>query len=206
MQSPAVAQTSRRLLLAVSCLLPLARHAQAQPAPADASNFITGFAKELTGIVNGPTANDQKKAALQPIVERNVDVAKVARFCLGRFWASASPAQQAEYTKTFHQVLLNEVAGHIGEYQGVSITVTGAHPQGDNMLVSTIINRPNTPPANVQWVVENKDGTPLIIDLVAEGTSLRLTQRSDYASYLNHHDNNIATFITALQQQVAAGN
>jgi phospholipid transport system substrate-binding protein len=58
----------------------------------------------------------------------------------------------------------------------------------------------------VQWVVENKDGTPLIIDLVAEGTSLRLTQRSDYASYLNHHDNNIATFITALQQQVAAGN
>ncbi len=39
--------------------------------------------------------------------------------------------------------------------------------------------------------------------MVAEGTSLRLTQRSDYASYLSRNNNNIDALITAMQQQVA---
>ena len=40
--------------------------------------------------------------------------------------------------------------------------------------------------------------------MVAEGTSLRLTQRSDYSSYLNHNGNNIDSLIGAMRRQIAA--
>jgi phospholipid transport system substrate-binding protein len=40
--------------------------------------------------------------------------------------------------------------------------------------------------------------------VVAEGTSLRLTQRSDYSSYLSHNGNNVDTLISAMRRQVAA--
>ncbi len=168
-----------------------------------ASSFVNSFARQLVDIVNGPQSAAQKKAALGPVIDSNVDVAKIARFCLGRFWARATPEQQAQYTTLFHQVLLNNISGHLGEYRGVTYSMQGETPQGADTLVSTVINRPNAPAANVQWVVETSGGAPKVVDLVAEGTSLRLTQRSDYASYLGQHGGDVSALLTALQRQLS---
>jgi len=194
---------SRRTVLTGAAALVLAgitglRPAMAQQAQADA--FVKAFANQLVAVVNGPGSSASKQQALAPLIENSVDVAAIARFCLGRYWNTATPAQQATYTQLFHQVLLNNISGHLGEYQGVTYTMTGSHPQGDDTLVGTVINRPNAPPANVQWVVRN--GTPKILDVVAEGTSLRLTQRQDYSSYLSRHGGSIDALLAALKRQL----
>jgi phospholipid transport system substrate-binding protein len=200
---------TRRTLLAASAafaVVALVRvpRALAAASASQASAFVNGFATQLIQIVNGPEPAAQKKAALGPVIDENVDVAKIARFCLGRFWSSASPAQQSEYTQIFHQVLLNSISGHLGDYKGVTYTLTSDRQQGADELVGTIINRPNSPAANVQWVVDSSTGSPKIVDVVAEGTSLRLTQRSDYASYLERHGNDIGALLQALHRQLAA--
>ncbi len=51
-------------------------------------------------------------------------------------------------------------------------------------------------------MISDAGSGPKIVDVVAEGTSLRLTQRSDYASYLSHNNNDIDKLISAMQQQV----
>jgi phospholipid transport system substrate-binding protein len=78
-------------------------------------------------------------------------------------------------------------------------------PDGENTKVDTVVTRPNNPPTNVQWIISNPGSNPKIVDVVAEGTSLRLTQRSDYASYLSHNNNNIDALIGAMQQQAEQG-
>jgi phospholipid transport system substrate-binding protein len=191
--------------LAMLCTLGMtigARPAFAQASGAD--GFVRSFADQLLVIVNGTGGAQAKRAALQPVIDQNVDVPTIARFCLGRFWSTATPAQQATYTQLFHQVLLNNITGHLGEYRGVKFTMTSSHAQGDDMLVGTVISRPEQPDANVQWVVSTRTGSPKVIDVVAEGTSLRLTQRQDYASYLVHHGSNIDMLIAALQRQLNA--
>ena len=67
---------------------------------------------------------------------------------------------------------------------------------------ASIVQRPVNSPTNVDWVISNPAATPKIIDVVAEGTSMRLTQRSDYASYLAHNNNDINSLISAMRQQV----
>jgi phospholipid transport system substrate-binding protein len=200
--------TRRSLLAASAAVFALAMtrlpYARAAASASQASAFVNRFASELTNIVNGPQGAAEKRAALGPVIDTNVDVPKIARFCLGRFWSTVSPAQQAEYTQIFHQVLLNNISGHLGDYKGVSYTLTSDHPQGADELVGTIINRPNSPPANVEWVVDSSSGVPKIVDVVAEGTSLRLTTRSDYASYLERHGNDIGQLLAALHRQLAA--
>jgi phospholipid transport system substrate-binding protein len=176
------------------------RPAMAQAGGADA--FVKGFADSLVAVVNGPGSASAKQQALAPLIDNSVDVAAIAKFCLGRFWSTATPAQQQIYTQLFHQVLLNNISGHLGEYQGVTFTMTGSHAQGDDALVGTTINRPNAPAANVQWVVRSSGGAPKVLDVVAEGTSLRLTQRQDYASYLSRHGENIDALIAALKRQL----
>lgn len=199
---------NRRRLLGFAASLCLAASAGAVLAPspamaqsAPAETFVKHFADELVAIVNGPNASKQ---ALQPVIDQNVDIPVIARFCMGRAWNSATPAQQQAYTQLFHQVMLNNISGHLGEYRGVKFTLTGSRAQGSDYLVSTVINRPNQPDANVQWVVSTSSGAPKVIDVVAEGTSLRLTQRQDYASYLSRHNNNIDQLIAALKRQLSA--
>ena len=84
-----------------------------------------------------------------------VDVDGVARFCLGRFWRTASPQQQQNYMTLFHQVLVNNITSKLGEYRGVHFTMGRAQQRDDNAVVSTVVERPNNPPTNVDWIVSN---------------------------------------------------
>jgi phospholipid transport system substrate-binding protein len=169
---------------------------------AGAETFLRSFADQLVAIVNGPGDIATKRGALQPVVDRDVDVATIARFCLGRAWAGASPSQQQKFVAVYRQVLMRDISGHLGDYQGVTYSIGGSRAQGDNVVVQTTINRPNVPPADVGWVI-SAGSAPKVLDVVAEGTSLRLQQRDDYASYLRRHGNNVDALISALQAQLA---
>jgi phospholipid transport system substrate-binding protein len=194
------------LLLAGIALTPVLRRpvrsAVAQPLSARASDFVKGIGDKLVAVVNGPESEREKRAKLAAIIDGAVDVDGVARFCLGRFWRSASAEQQQRYTALFHQVLLNNITAKLGDYRGVRFTMGRSQQRDENAVVSTVVERPNNPPTNVDWVISNSASDPKIIDVVAEGTSLRLTQRQDYASYLSHNNNDIDALINAMRQQV----
>ena len=181
---------------------PYAAFAQGGSA-AEATAFVTKLGNELIGIVNAPGPYDEKKRRLRPLIESAVDVEGIARFCLGRFWRTATPQQQQEYTRVFHDVLLNNVGSKLGEFQGVTFSLTQTTQREGETLVGTLITRPNQKPNNVQWVVEPVSGQPKIMDVIAEGTSLRLTQRSDYAAYLSRNNSDVGALIKAMNQQVA---
>ena len=136
---------------------------------------------------------------MRPLIEKAVDVDGIARFCLGRFWRTATPEQQQRYMQLFHDVLINNITSKLGEYQGVTFTPTPTHAaRGRRPRSAPSITRPNQQPNNVQWVVSRPAGSRKIIDVVAEGTSLRLTQRSDYAAFLSRNNNDVEALIDAM--------
>jgi phospholipid transport system substrate-binding protein len=180
-----------------------ARPAHAQSALQHATSFIKSVGDQLVAVVNSSQPDAQKRSQLTQIIDGAVDVDAVAKFCLGRFWRSASSQQQQNYTTLFHQVLVNNITSKLGEYRGVSFVMGKAQMRDEDAVVSTVVNRPNNPPTNVDWIVTHPASTPKIIDVVAEGTSLRLTQRQDYASYLSHNNDSIDALINAMRQQVA---
>jgi len=72
------------------------------------------------------------------------------------------------------------------------------------VLVNTVIERPNSAPYSLDWRVADVGGQPKIVDLIAEGTSLRLTQRSEYSAVIQRSGNSIGALLTAMQGQIAA--
>lgn len=199
---------TRRLLLSTAAALAgLLLSAPVQELRADpvdsgqAVAFVQQTGSALIAAIEGAAPLAEKQAHLQGIIDRTVDVDGVGRFCLGRFWRTATPEQQRTYLDLFHRVLMRNITSRVGEYQGVRFQVGRAESRDDATQVSTVVTRPNNPPATVIWVVANIGGSPRIIDVLAEGTSLRLTQRSDYASYLARNGNNVDALIAALRQQ-----
>jgi phospholipid transport system substrate-binding protein len=195
----------RRSLLtfvAATAALSAARPARAQ-ATEKAAAFIKSTGDKIVGVVNGPGSPTSKRAAMTQIVDSYVDVDEIGRFCLGRYWRQATPEQQKQYLRLFREVLVTNITAKVGEYQGVRFTMGRSRMEDEDVVVSTVVERPNNPPTNVDWVVSNPSSNPKIVDVKAEGTSLRLTQRHDYASYLQHNNNNIDALITAMRNQVS---
>ena len=193
----------RRLLItlaAASAMVPLSVHAQTTE---KASAFVKSTGDRLVAVVNGPGSAPTKRAAMTKILDADVDVDGIGKFCLGRFWRLATSEQQKQYLTLFHEVLVTNITSKLGEYQGVTFTMGRSKPQDDQAVVSTTVVRPNNPPTAVDWIIANPSSDPKIIDVVAEGTSLRLTQRQDYASYLAHNNNNVDALIAAMKNQIA---
>ena len=191
------------LAMAFATLVPFAARAD----DADqAEKFIDKLLKDLSAVVNGGKPVDAQKAAMRQIVFDAVDVDGIARFCLGRFWRTATPQQQKDYTEIFRNVMVSNITGKVGEYQGVSFAMGKAQARAEEIAVASIVNRPGNAPNKVDWLVAIAGGKPKVIDVIAEGTSLRLTQRSDYGAFLARNNNDVQALIDALKKQALAAN
>lgn len=197
------AMLNRRFLL----LAPAATLLTGGTARADASDaaqaLVEKLSRELIGVVNGSGSGPDKQSALEKLIDRDVDIQAVARFCLGRFWRSATPDQLKAYGDLFRAVLVKNITSKVGEYQGVTMTVGKAQAREEDVLVGSVVTRPNNAPNRVDWVVSAAGGAPRIIDVIAEGTSLRLTQRSDYSAFLARNNNDVQALIDAMRKQAA---
>ena len=188
------------LILGTATLASLSSRAWAQ----DATGFVVNLGNQLTAIVNGPGSYEEKKRRLAPLVEQAVDIDGIAQFCLGIYWRRATPQQQGEFKRLFHAVLLNNIAGKLGQFQGVTFRPTTTTQRDGDSLVGTVIQRPNQQANNVQWVVTSASGQPKIADVVAEGVSLRLTQRNDYSAFLTRNNSSVDALLSAMREQAKA--
>lgn len=200
--------TRRHLIACLAGAVPIAAFVALAPGAraddlSDARAMIQQTGDKLLAVVNSSAGHAQKQTQLQQLVFQNVDVDGVARFVLGRFWRQATPQQQQEYMQTFRQLLVYAVTGQASTFQGASFGVVNAEQQPVGIVVNTTVSVPGKPQSNVQWVVAMVDGQPKIIDIIAEGTSLRLTERNDYAGVISQHGGQIQPLINAMKQQLA---
>lgn len=202
--------TRRHLIggLAVLLSVPSRPGAAEDDALAQAAQFIRDSGNRLAALAHDNPTAEEKQRRLQAFLDDVVDVDGVARFCLGRFWRSATPAQQQDYLRLFRQVLANSVAARVNDYPQGQMQVTISPPlrNGSAIEVPTVVARgAGGTPARVTWILGTDTGRLRIIDIVAEGMSLRLTQRSDYTAFLGRNDNDLPALLRALRQQLGPG-
>ncbi len=169
-----------------------------------AAPFIERTGRELGALIAANPDPATRRAQLAPFLERVVDQDRLARFCLGRYWPQATAAQQAEYLALFRATLATNVAGRLASATSELAQVQTGRPerQGDEITVPTTVTRPNNKPNRVVWVVVPSGSAFRLVDVVAEGISLRITQRSDYAAFLQRNGGSIEALLAALRAQV----
>ena len=101
----------------------------------------------------------------------------------------------------FYEGLADHMDAKLQTRTAVKVTIGRPEVRQDGVFVPTVVERSGNPPIQVTWVVSADALHPRLIDVVAEGTSLRLTIRSDYYAFLMHHDDNIDALLQALREQ-----
>lgn len=195
----------RRLALASAVLAFAARPALAQMDPGRAGDFIRVTGADLVAAINTQAPVAQRRDQVAAILRRAVDLEGVGRFILGRWWRVATPEEQQQYSRLFEETLIRNLSARFGEYQGVRFTLGRTQARAeDDVLVGTLIERPGTAAFGLDWRVGDVGGQPKIVDVIAEGTSLRLTQRSEYSSVITRNGGKVASLLDAMRGQIQA--
>jgi phospholipid transport system substrate-binding protein len=189
------------LILATILVVPAAQPAAAAESPKALVEMLGDKAiRSLTGNVQ----REERESRFRTLLREGFDVPAIGRFTLGRYWRQASPAQQQEYLTLFEKFIVQAYAARFAEYSGEQFKVTGERADGDATVVQSEVAKPGAQPAKVDWRVAQTGGQPKIVDVVVEGVSMAVTQRSEFASVIQRNGGNVEGLLKALRQKTGS--
>ena len=196
---------SRRILM-FGCLGLAIAPAQAQQMDINrATAFVNKAGQDLVTAINDQRLNQtQRRDRVASVLRNAIDIEGTGRFILGRYVRQASPGELQDYLKLFDEIIIRNLSSRFGEYRGVQFSLGRSQQRTEeDALVSTQVERPNTPTFTLDWRVADINGHPKVVDVIAEGTSLRLTTRSEYAAVIQRNGGRVAALLDAMRGQIA---
>ena len=173
-------------------------------AAADPAAMISTLGSRALEVLGKGATQAQRTERFRELLREDFDVPGIARFVLGRYWNTATEEQRAEYVKLFEDYIAMAYATRLAEYTGETFKVTGSRPDADGATVSSQIVRPGgTAPVKVDWRLTGRNGVYKISDVAVDGISMAVTQRSEFASVIQHNGGQVQGLITMLRQKTS---
>lgn len=169
------------------------------PAAADpsAEQVVQGLAEAIWSTLRENGVDQEGRVdELQALFETRADVALIGRLALGRHWNRLPEAQRQEYEELFRKVVIRSLARRLDGYavdaEGAleeRFRILGSGPAGErDTLVRSKLFPTNGKPLALDWRLRASTSGPVIIDLIVEGASLLVAQRSEFAAVIERQD------------------
>jgi phospholipid transport system substrate-binding protein len=197
------------LVLVVTLPLLIMAGAAAATSSADSDVKATAFMNKLWShaleLLNKNTPAAVRQAKFRDLFHQDFDSPGIARFVLGRYWRTASPDQQKEFLKLFDDYVVYVYTARLSDFEGEQFKINGSRPDQDSVVVSTDVLTPGAPsPLRVDWRLVANDGSYKISDVIVEGVSMLVTQRSEFASVIQRHGGQLQGLLDLMREKAAS--
>jgi len=154
---------------------------------------LQGMSDHVLEIIKeDPSILDDKarlRAIADEVVIPNIDFIALSQSVLGVAWRKATPHQREVFEREFRALLMNTYLNSISraDYHGQSIKYLPMRnpPTGDRAEVDAELEQPNGPLIHAQFRMYRRDGGDWkVYDVVVEGVSLVITQRSSFSTII----------------------
>jgi len=195
---------TRRLFLTIVALLigsaPLTTASNA--VAADAGVFMNELWGRTVEVLSNKVPRAERLARFRELYQQNFDGPGIARFVLGRYWRSASEQEQQEYLKLFQDYVVFVYGTRLSDFNGERFKVRGSRTDESGTIVSTdIISPKGDAPIKVDWRLITDHGAFKINDVIIEGISMLVTQRSEFASVIQRHGGQVGGLLTMMKER-----
>jgi phospholipid transport system substrate-binding protein len=190
-------------LLAAAAVLPLlnlpwtARSAWGEVAPADAKAAVQELAVQIWQSLGRTDVGEQERIdAIAAMLVEATDVELLSRLVLGRYWQQLDDEQKARYQTLFSDVVMRSFASRLNQSAKDArgpleerFKITSSAPAGkQDVLVRSRVRPQSGGNLAVDWRLRGGDDGPVIIDVIIEGVSLLVSQRSEFAAVIERSD------------------
>jgi len=190
--------------------IPLAHAADTTPA----ETFVQQSVNKGFGILKDASLSKQERQAqFRTWLRSVIDFKRVAVFALGSYAKNASDSQVDEFVNAFSNYLISmfhlDGDGNLGS---TALAVTGSQTRAaDDVIVNAKIGGPeaSAQPATTMTVSfrvrKDAAGKDVIVDILVGGVSVAVTQRDEFATFLQQHGGNVAELSAELEKRVSEG-
>lgn len=166
-----------------------------------AQGFVNNMAQRAIGFLGEESiTEEQRKSEFRRLLHDSFDMQTIGRFALGRYWKTATAQQRSEYQKLFENMIVEVYSKRFNDYNGQALEVRSAQAEGKDTVVQSFIVPESGPEIQVDWRVRHKDGRYKIVDVIVEGVSMALTQRSDFASVIQRGGGELDILLAELRK------
>ena len=152
--------------------------------------MVTRLVKQILQAIDADSGDSSQERRMMAVIERETNLNLLARMTLGRYWRQATVQQRKVFADVFRRYLLQSFTSRLRRYAGTGLgavhdrfTIMATKKAGKNdVVVRSLIKPPSGASLEVDWRIRSRDGRFFIIDLVVEGISLLITQRSEFGS------------------------
>ncbi len=171
-----------------------------------AKAYVDNVAQQAVSTIDethaGKISGQKAKEKFRDILNNSFDIPTIAKFTLGRYWRTATPAQQTEFTRLLQTVILNKYADRLLESSDnvFKIGEAGALNERDYKVDMTVTPQ-GKPAISFAWRLRKAGSGFKIIDLAVEGVSMSVTHRTDFSNVIESEGGQVQALIDALKDK-----
>ena len=157
----------------------------------------------INTLTNKSISQNEKESQFGKLFDKNFDIPSISRFVLGKYWKQASLDQKKKFIKAFRNYVVKTYSSRFNEYSGEKLKLVNYENEKNPkiFLVHTILERQDAPVIKVDWRIGKKKDRFVILDIIIEGISLAITQRSEFVSVIDQNEGSIDQLISLLKER-----
>jgi phospholipid transport system substrate-binding protein len=195
---------TRRIFLSIVWLLIASASATAatNAIAADPNVFMNELWGQTVEVLSKKVPRAERLMRFRQLFQADFDGPGIARFVLGRYWRSASEQEQQEYLKLFEDYVVFVYGTRLSNFNGETFKMLGSRTDESGTIVSTdIISPSGEAPIKVDWRLIADHGSFKINDVIIEGISMLVTQRSEFASVIQRHGGQVGGLLELMRER-----
>ena len=170
----------------------------------DPGSYVMEMTTEaINTLTDNSTSQNEKESQFGKLFDKNFDVPSISRFVLGKYWKQASLDQKKKFIKAFRNYVVKTYSSRFNEYSGEQLTLLNFENESNPKIfvVHTGLEIEDASMIMIDWRIGKKKDRFVILDIIIEGISLAVTQRSEFVSVIDQNEGSIDKLISLLKEK-----
>lgn len=167
---------------------------------AQAKTLVDKVVSDINRVIASGKSVGSMIKDFEKIFRKYADVNVIAMSTLGADSKRLSSSQRKAYVQAFRGYIARKYGKRFKEFEGGRIEVKGARKVKSWHEVKSTAYLRGESPFEVLFLVSDRSGKDLFFDMVIEGVSLRLSERTEIGSMLDRRNGDLNALIADLKK------
>ena len=152
-------------------------------------------------VISDTTSFEERYTYLEPVINKNFDVALISKVILGRYWKSIDEEIKVRFINLFNRLTISTYISRFNSYDNqIFKNISIEQLKENRYLVKTEFVRLKEKPISFNYIIQKNGKKWRIISVIANGINDLSIKRAEYAAIIKK--NGIEVLIKKLEQKI----
>ena len=152
-------------------------------------------------VISDTTSFEERYTYLEPVINKNFDIALISKVTLGRYWKSIDEEIKVRFINLFNRLTISTYIGRFNSYENqIFKNISIEQLKENRYLVKTEFVRLKEKPISFNYIIQKNGKKWRIISVIANGINDLSLKRAEYTAIIKK--DGIDTLIKKLEQKI----